>query len=81
MLKVFRVTKLSNKSSLKEPGESENQNFFPDTFMDKIFETNSDFNIKYSTTGKSSIFVFYEFFSSIEGRKKKDLGERLSTRL
>ena len=46
------------------------------TIMAKIFDTNSSFHVKY---GKSSIYVFQEFFASIN--KTFILEGRLGARL
>ena len=47
--------------------------------MDKIFETNSSFHVKKAHYGKSSIFIFHEFFASID--KIFIWGIRLDTKL
>ena len=61
MLNALGLPKLSNKSRLKESWRVRNKKLFPDTIMDKIFETKSNLHGKYE---KSATSIFQELFAS-----------------
>ena len=61
-MKTLKLPKLSKSQVLRDVGWSRSKKkMLPDTTMDKIFEANSSFHVKWRTTGKVQFLFFRSF--------------------